>query len=180
MLLQKIIKPPVLHLGIIGGMGPLASAGFVRTIYKLSVGKEEQQKLKLSLISDPSIPDRTDFFLRGNSDLLLKTLLKQIVMLKDMGATHIVICCITIHYLLPRLPVEFSNCIVSLVDILIKQIKYFGKKPLILCTSGTKQLELLEKHPKYKEIKNIVQFLLPIDQQKLHDAIYFFKKKLCA
>ena len=46
-------------LGILGGMGPLASAEFVRSVYELNVQTKEQASPVCVLYSDPTIPDRT-------------------------------------------------------------------------------------------------------------------------
>lgn len=166
----------ITHLGIIGGMGPLASAEFVRTLYHISPYKKEQDKLKVSLISDPSIPDRTTYLLKGDDGLLIEHLQGQISTLTNMGASHIIICCVTIHHLLPKLTSDYTRNIISLLDLLIDKIKKTEEKTLILCTNGSRQLQVLERHPHFSEIKHLVQFLDPNDQQKLHEMIYFFKE----
>lgn len=54
-------------LGVLGGMGPLASAEFVNTVYRLNMTEPEQQAPALVLRSDPSIPDRTAAILSGDT-----------------------------------------------------------------------------------------------------------------
>ena len=44
--------------GIMGGMGGLASAEFVRTIYEYNAREIEQDSPVLILYSDPTFPDR--------------------------------------------------------------------------------------------------------------------------
>lgn len=53
-------------LGILGGMGPLASAEFLRTLYELNITYPEQNSLSCILLSDPTIPDRTQAILDGS------------------------------------------------------------------------------------------------------------------
>ncbi|HEY0783486.1 MAG TPA: aspartate/glutamate racemase family protein, partial [Thermoanaerobaculia bacterium] len=55
-------------LGILGGMGPLASAEFVHTLYRLHLNGPEQGAPACVLLSDPSFPDRTEAILRGESE----------------------------------------------------------------------------------------------------------------
>ena len=54
-------------LGVLGGMGPLASAELVHTIYRLNVAEPEQGSPALLLRSDPSIPDRQRYRSRNPS-----------------------------------------------------------------------------------------------------------------
>ena len=46
-------------LGILGGMGPLTSAEFLKTIYEVNISGPEQDAPACVLYSDPSVPDRT-------------------------------------------------------------------------------------------------------------------------
>jgi aspartate racemase len=90
--------------GILGGMGPLASAEFVSSIYRETFSGREQQAPRVLLLSDPTIPDRTECLLNGDHEMLLERLAAGVGQLVLMGATRIVICCMTIHPLVPRLP----------------------------------------------------------------------------
>jgi len=49
-----------LLIGVLGGMGPLASAGFVNFLYQKCQAKfsAEQSYPRIVLLSDPTIPDR--------------------------------------------------------------------------------------------------------------------------
>ena len=64
-------------LGVLGGMGGLASAEFVKTIYELSGAEShlEQDEPALVMYSDPAFPDRTEAFLRGETQLILTGLI---------------------------------------------------------------------------------------------------------
>src|ERR1043166_7388006 len=100
---MKFRKP---MLGVLGGMGGLAAAEFVKTIYELSgeLSVPEQEAPLVLLYSDPSFPDRTEALLRGDTQLLLGRLIEALEFLCAMGASELVICCMTIHYLLPQIP----------------------------------------------------------------------------
>src|SRR4051812_24836014 len=103
-------------LGVLGGMGALASAEFLKTIYEENVGVAEQDAPVVMLYSDPTFPDRTDAFLRGAAHLVNAPLIAALNRLSQMGASKIVMCCMTIHYLLPGLPTELRGRILSLMD----------------------------------------------------------------
>ena len=98
-------------LGVLGGMGGLASAEFVKTIYEISgeVCAREQAAPVVLMYSDPAFPDRTDAFLRGETQPILTKLIEALELLRNMGASQFVIACMTIHYLLPRLSPDLRS-----------------------------------------------------------------------
>src|SRR5215207_7095330 len=105
-------------LGVLGGMGGLASAEFVKTIYEFSgeVSPREQAAPAVLMYSDPAFPDRTEAFLRGETQPILTRLIDALELLDRMGASRFVICCMTIHYLLPQVPDRLRERIISLTD----------------------------------------------------------------
>src|SRR5215216_6454872 len=105
-------------LGILGGMGPVASAEFLKTIYEYSEGEREQDFPVVFVYSDPTFPDRTDAFLNGEEEVILRQLEKALQALVQMDASKIVICCMTIHHLLPRLSPNLAERIISLLDVI--------------------------------------------------------------
>ncbi len=84
-------------LGILGGMGALASAEFLKSIYEYNSNFIEQQTPIAVLVSDPTFPDRTQALLSGNDELLIESLIKRLGQLYFLGADRIVICCVTLH-----------------------------------------------------------------------------------
>ena len=161
-------------LGVLGGMGGLAAAEFVKTIYEFSgeLSVPEQQAPIVLLYSDPTFPDRTETLLRGDTQLLLGRLIEALEFLCAMGATELVICCMTIHYLLPQLPGSLRERIISLTDVIFSSVESLKKKHLVICSNGTVKLELLQQHPRWE------QFLLfpsETEQQQMHDLIYKVK-----
>jgi aspartate racemase len=102
-------------LGVLGGMGGLASAEFVKTVYERSgeVCRKEQDAPAVVMYSDPAVPDRTEAFLRGETEPILKRLIDALELLDRMGASQFVICCMTIHYLMPQVPSTLRERIIS-------------------------------------------------------------------
>ena len=76
-------------LGVLGGMGGLASAEFVKTIYEFSgeLSLPEQAGPVVAMYSDPAFPDRTEAFLRGETQPILTRLIDALDRLDRMGAT---------------------------------------------------------------------------------------------
>jgi len=83
-------------LGVLGGMGPLASAEFMRRLTLLTPAVRDQDHVPAVLVSDPRVPDRTAARLAGGEDPL-PALLRGIRILEAAGCGAIAIPCNTAH-----------------------------------------------------------------------------------
>ena len=54
-------------LGVIGGLGPMATAYFYQLVVQMTDASADQEHINTVIISDPATPDRTRFIL-GRSD----------------------------------------------------------------------------------------------------------------
>ncbi len=165
-------------IGIIGGMGPLASTAFVSTIYDLTTGRLEQHAGRLILYSDPAIPDRTEAFLNRRDSTVYEPFVNILSLLRLMHVERIVVCCVTLHHLFPTLPSELRESIVSLVDTIFSALQdSHGNKHLLLCTSGTLQLGIFQRHPLWKMYKDTILVPDAADQHRIHSLIYQLKAR---
>jgi aspartate racemase len=167
---------PPRPLGVLGGMGPLVSAEFLKTIYEESAGRAEQHAPAVILHSDPSMPDRTDAFLNGRADVVLARFVDALEHLDAQGVSKIVVCCVTIHYLLPRLPAPLRGRIVSLLDVIVRAVAASPRRHLLLCTTGTRQLRLFESHPDWPAVEDRLVLPDADDQAAVHRTIYKVKE----
>jgi aspartate racemase len=83
-------------LGVLGGMGPLASAQFMVRLTLLTPAGRDQDHIPAILWSDPRVPDRTRGKLAGGEDPL-PWLLHGIAGLKQAGCGAVAIPCNTAH-----------------------------------------------------------------------------------
>ena len=83
-------------LGVLGGMGPLASAHFMVRLTLLTPAERDQDHIPTILWSDPRVPDRTRGKLAGGDDPL-PWLLRGIRGLRQAGVEAIAIPCNTAH-----------------------------------------------------------------------------------
>ena len=166
------------RLGIVGGMGPLASTEFVRTIYDYSLADRlEQCTPVVSLYSDPTIPDRTEALLKGEDAAVLRQLTEALRYLAATGATKIVVCCMTIHYMLPKLPPALGSNIISLLDVIYANLAKRRGRHLVLCSSGTRKLRLFEGHDSWEQFSDFLIFPDERDQRLLHEEIIYPLKR---
>lgn len=134
-------------LGVLGGMGPLATQLFYKKIIEKTEAKRDQEHLDMIILNHASMPDRTEAILGGFGEDLYKALLEDARRLVDNGAAVIAIPCNTSHLFVHRLqkeiPVPIINMIQETVLSLAKRsddIKDVG----ILATDGTLQSGLYQ------------------------------------
>ena len=161
--------------GVLGGMGPLASAEFLNTIYQRNTTVAEQECPVVVLLSDPGLPDRTEAMLNGHTQVLFDQFSNRMDQLVSLGVTRIVVCCVTIHPLIPRLSPLVRARVVSLLDVIFDRVLQSSRQHLLLCTQGTRTMELFQQHPGWLQARD--RMILPSeqDQQLIHQWIYEVK-----
>jgi len=162
-------------LGILGGMGPLASAELLHTIYRLNITEPEQQAPACLLLSDPSIPDRTAAILAGDTKDLVAHIDAALTQLLDAGADRILIACVTAHAVLQDIPEPRRSRVIPLLDLAIDEIAASGRPHLLLATNGTRRARTFENHPRWGEIAHLVRWTDDEDQHRVHETVYRFK-----
>src|SRR5206468_7909378 len=108
-------------------------------------GGLEQDSPIVTLYSDPTFPDRTEAFLRGEDEELLERLLDALARLSSLGASRIVICCMTLHHLLPKVPLDMRSRIISLPEIILARVQSSSERHLLIGSTGARKLELFQK-----------------------------------
>ena len=88
-------NPPL--LGVLGGMGPLAAADFLKKLVEETPAASDQQHIPYVAWGVPQIPDRPAAIL-GRGESPLPQMLRGIAALKQAGAQAIAIACNTAHY----------------------------------------------------------------------------------
>ena len=85
-------------LGIIGGLGPLATAYFYSRVVEMTKASTDQEHIETWIGSCPQIPDRTAFLLsRDEAEDPRPKLIDVGRKLRDIGAEVLAIPCITAH-----------------------------------------------------------------------------------
>src|SRR5215470_121325 len=163
-------------IGVLGGMGPRASAEFIKTIYEFSRHDREQEAPRVLLMSDPTYPDRTEALLSGKGNALLERLVLDLSQFDELGVRPVVICCFTIHHLLPQLPDHLRSIVVSLVDLALEQVILRGRVQFLLCSSGTRRVGVFENHPLWSRAKDLIVVPDSHDQDAIHKLIYRLKQ----
>ena len=84
-------------LGIIGGMGPMASAYFQELLVRFTDAAADQQHIPSVLLNLPQIPDRTAYILGESDKSPAPVLLEAARTLEALGVSAIAVTCVTSH-----------------------------------------------------------------------------------
>jgi aspartate racemase len=164
--------------GVLGGMGPLASAEFLKTIYESNPIEREQDSPVVVLCSDPTFPDRTELLLSNRRHVLVDQLNDSLARLCATGVDKIVICCTTIHSVLPEVSRVFRERVVSLVEVTLDALLEQEGRFLLLCTNGARQSGLFESHAGWKPVRDRIVLPDSTDQNAVHGLIYRIKRNV--
>ena len=123
------------RLGILGGMGPAASAEFVTRLIKQTPATCDQEHMPFVLWNEPRIPDRSTSMQAGNNQPLL-WLLQGIQALKTVGCDHIVIPCNSAHYWYDDMA-KMGVPITHIVDSIADELRKLGLKNATVGVMGT-------------------------------------------
>jgi aspartate racemase len=163
-------------VGIVGGMGPLASTELLRTVYHSAGTAREQRAPRVLLWSDPAVVDRTEAIGSGDLEPLSRAVEKAVRGLVTAGAERVVIACVTAHHVLGDLPPELLERCVSLVDVIHQELVRAARPHLLLCTKGTARSGILTSGPHARSALSHLVPLRPDDQEELHREVYRLKR----
>ena len=125
-------------IGIIGGLGPMATVYFLECITRMTEAERDQEHPRVFLESLPDIPDRTDFILGKSGEDPLPLMVQAGQSLERMGADFIAMPCVTAHYFYDALSRELGIPLIPLTRLLSEDIRRKGIGRVgIMATSGT-------------------------------------------
>ncbi len=134
-------------LGVLGGMGPLASAEFMRRLTLLTTAERDQDHIPAVLWSDPRVPDRTAARTGGGPDPL-PWLLRGISGLEAAGCGAIAIPCNTAHGWFDAMQSATRLPILHIVDAAAEELARLGVPggPIgVMGTAGTLAMNLYQQ-----------------------------------
>lgn len=158
-------------LGILGGLGPMASAYFYELICAHTKASCDQEHIDIILSSRASTPDRTAFITGASDESPLPYMIEDAKRLEIYGADVIVIPCNTAHYFVEEVRENVSVTVPSIIEETSEHLKNAGcKKAGIMATAGTvtsgSYQEQLEKRGLSWAVPDSTH------QQYLHELIY--------
>ena len=132
-------------IGILGGMGPLATADLFQKITLHTAASCDQDHPRVCIDSNTNISDRTAALLHGGADPVPE-MVKSAQRLESIGADLLIMPCNTAHYFLPRLQAMTEIPFLSILTAAAEACKaqFPGKTVGILATKGTLSAQLYQ------------------------------------
>lgn len=136
-------------LGIIGGMGPMASAVFYDMISSKTDASCDQENLDLILLSHAGMPDRTRAILSKDEaqiEEVRSKLYADAMFLQNAGCTAIAVTCNTAHYFVNMIEGELDIPFIHLIRETAEAVasEFGAKKVAVLATDGTIETRLYQ------------------------------------
>ncbi len=125
-------------LGVLGGLGPLATVYYLDLLNRMTEIHREQDHLDMLIYNLPSTPDRTAWLLGASAQSPVPGMVKALRAMEDQGVTAVAIPCMTAHCFLDTLQGEVEVPIIDGVGETVRCLKEAGVTAAgILATSGT-------------------------------------------
>lgn len=102
-------------IGILGGMGPAATADFYTKLVTLSAAGTDQDQPRVVIWADPTVPDRSRALTSDGPDPT-PWLLRGVRTLEQAGASVLAIPCNTAHAFLPRMSGQVRIPVVHMIE----------------------------------------------------------------
>ncbi|MBO5317177.1 MAG: aspartate/glutamate racemase family protein [Oscillospiraceae bacterium] len=125
-------------LGVIGGLGPVATANFMELAATMTDATTDQGHMEMIVYNTPSIPDRTDYILDNSNPSPLEPMTDIGLKLVSLGAGCIAIPCMTAHYFYDRLAQRIPVPIIHALEETVLHLQKNGIHLVgIMATDGT-------------------------------------------
>ncbi|MBR1628486.1 MAG: aspartate/glutamate racemase family protein [Lachnospiraceae bacterium] len=158
-------------LGVIGGLGPMATVHFMKLMIHMTEAQRDQQHIPMLVAQFPQVPDRTAFILDPTMPDPVPPMVRAGQFLARSGAAEIALPCITAHSFHKRMQDALS---VPLINGVEETVRYLSGKGIaqvgLMATEGTVRTGLFEKALQEYDI----QCICPDEthQQYVTDLIY--------
>ena len=136
-----------MKLGIIGGVGSMASAYFYEMIIDRTKVTCDQEHIEMVILNHSTIPDRTAYIVGKSKQSPLPEFIKDIKLLNKLGCGMIAIPCNTSCYFHNQMQKKSKAPVNNMVEDTIKYLKdKDAKKVYILATDGTISSQLYQRY----------------------------------
>lgn len=133
-------------MGILGGMGPEATADLYKNVVRLTPASKDQEHIPTVIFSLPQTPDRVASIMSGDT-AIYAYLREGVQLLEKSGATCIAIPCNTVHYFYDYMDSQTDVPIIHMIKETVTEIKKEHpniKRVGLLATSGTIKTRLYQ------------------------------------
>lgn len=105
-------------VGVLGGMGPEATADFMSRVIRATPAKRDQDHLRMLVDNNPRVPNRQEALLHGGADPA-PALVSMARGLESAGADFLVMPCNTAHAFADAVAAAVDIPLVSIIDVTV-------------------------------------------------------------
>ena len=132
-------------LGVIGGLGPMATAYLLELITDMTDARTDQEHLDAIIFNRPSVPDRTAYILDHTKPSPVPPMIDIAQKLEALGVCALATPCVTAHSFHDELQSSVHIPFIHMVRETAAYLKEAGcKKPGIMATTGTVHMGLFQ------------------------------------
>ena len=164
-------------VGVIGGMGPAATADFFSRLVRATDAKRDQDHLHVIIDNDPAVPDR-NLALAGRGPSSGPAMAAMARRLHAAGADFLVIACNTAHAFIEDVQNACPLPVIDLIDVTTEHVTALQpvvRRVGLLATDGCLSASLYQRRLDHSGRESIV---LPEQaQRRFMNLIYEIKEK---
>ncbi len=163
-----------MRIGVLGGMGPAATALFYRELVEHTDAGCDQEHMDAVVLSHASLPDRTS---PGGGDLA-SLLARDVALLERAGADFIAMPCNTAHAYYDRLSRVSSAPLLNMVEEAVGQALRRcpdARAVGVLCTDGTRRDGMYERACLRRGVEAV--YPSPERQREVMELVYGYIKR---
>jgi len=165
----------VYKLGVIGGMGPLATVKFYDKVVLNTDAHNDNEHIDLVVLNHSTMPDRTRCIIEKKDLEFLNVIKKDLEILDNIGVDVVAIPCNTSHYFYDEFSKYTNLKIINMIEETILEIKKRGVKQVaVFGTIGTLNSKVYDKYAQKYGIE--VKELSDEDKNSVMDIIYKIKE----
>lgn len=162
-------------LGVIGGMGPLATVKFYDKVVLNTDAHNDNEHIDLVVLNHSTMPDRTRCIIEKKDLEFLNVIKKDLEILDNIGVDVVAIPCNTSHYFYDEFSKYTNLKIINMIEETILEIKKRGVKQVaVFGTIGTLNSKVYDKYAQKYGIE--VKELSDEDKNSVMDIIYKIKE----
>lgn len=125
-------------LGIIGGVGPLATMFIGEMIVRRTYAERDQDHVNMIITNNTNIPDRTAYILGESNEDPVPVIISDANRLNEAGAELLIIPCNTAHSFYQQIQAGTELPVLNMIhETAARAEKYGAKRVGILATTGT-------------------------------------------
>ena len=126
------------QLGVIGGMGPLATAYFMELVVRMTDAGADCEHIPMIIFNRPDTPDRTSFIVGKSGNSPLEAIIKVGNQLADHQVDYIAIPCVTAYFFYQQLKEGIAAPVINMIEETAVCLKQEGIQRVgLMATDGT-------------------------------------------